>query len=213
MEDGIMTYVGVDWAAATHYAYALDTDGRKLGHKPFPHSGEGLTELVEWIRSVSGREPGRIAIGIEVPHGPVSLGDAAAQIEAKGFITVSEPAAGAGGMVLAMADALERQGRDPARHVWVEAVELSRSTFHMAYIQIASRGIAGRIIHGNSLTMEIYDQAFTPAARLFHASNGHPFAQQMAEVREAEAAESARQARRRELLNWGAPATARVVWT
>ena len=61
--------------------------------------------------------------------------------------------------------------------------------------------------------MEIYDQAFTPAARLFHASNGHPFAQQMAEVREAEAAESARQARRRELLNWGAPATARVVWT
>lgn len=71
MEDGIMTYVGVDWAAATHYAYALDTDGRKLGHKPFPHSGEGLTELVEWIRSVSGREPGRIAIGIEVPHGPV----------------------------------------------------------------------------------------------------------------------------------------------
>lgn len=143
----------------------------------------------------------------------ISLGDAAAQIEAKGFITVSEPAAGAGGMVLAMADALERQGRDPARHVWVEAVELSRSTFHMAYIQIASRGIAGRIIHGNSLTMEIYDQAFTPAARLFLAANGYPFAQQMAEARKAEAAESDRQARHRELLSGGAPATARVVWT
>lgn len=71
MEDSIMTYVGVDWASATHYAYALGADGKKLGHRPFPHSGEGLTEVVEWIRSVSGHEPGRIAIGIEVPHGPV----------------------------------------------------------------------------------------------------------------------------------------------
>ena len=71
MADTIMTYVGVDWASATHYAYALDAGGKKLGHRPFPHSGEGLTELVEWIRSVSGQEPGHIAIGIEVPHGPV----------------------------------------------------------------------------------------------------------------------------------------------
>lgn len=71
MTDTIMTYVGVDWASATHYAYALDADGKKLGHRPFPHSGEGLTEVVEWIRSISGQEPGRIAIGIEVPHGPV----------------------------------------------------------------------------------------------------------------------------------------------
>ncbi|WP_299846877.1 N-6 DNA methylase [uncultured Paracoccus sp.] len=37
----------------------------------------------------------------------ISLGDTAGQIEAQGFITVSEPAAGAGGMVLALADALE----------------------------------------------------------------------------------------------------------
>lgn len=67
----ITTYVGVDWASATHYAYALDADGKKLGHRPFPHSGVGLTELVEWIRTVSGQKPECIAVGIEVPHGPV----------------------------------------------------------------------------------------------------------------------------------------------
>ncbi|WP_299846403.1 N-6 DNA methylase [uncultured Paracoccus sp.] len=143
----------------------------------------------------------------------MSLGDVAAQIEAQGFITVQEPAAGAGGMVLAMADALEGQGFDPARHVWVEAVELSRSTFHMAYIQIASRGIAGRVIHGNSLTMECFDKAFTPAGLLFHAANRHPFARQMDEARRAKAAEADRQARRRELLTGGTPATARAFWT
>ena len=71
MTESIMTYVGVDWASKTHYAYALNVDGEKLGHRPFDHSGEGLTELVEWIRSVSGQKVENIAIGIEVPHGPV----------------------------------------------------------------------------------------------------------------------------------------------
>lgn len=70
MED-IAAYVGVDWASATHYAYALDAHGAKLGHRSFKHSGEGLAELAGWIQQTTGVEPGRIAIGIEVPHGPV----------------------------------------------------------------------------------------------------------------------------------------------
>ncbi|MEY9441701.1 IS110 family transposase [Bradyrhizobium elkanii] len=77
MED-IAAYVGVDWASATHYAYTLDVHGAKLGHRSFKHSGEGLAELAGWVQQTTGAEPGRIAIGIEVPHGPVveSLMDA-----------------------------------------------------------------------------------------------------------------------------------------
>ncbi|CAN7758957.1 IS110 family transposase [Mesorhizobium sp. LjNodule214] len=70
----ISAFVGVDWASATHYAYALDADGRKLGHRSFPHSGEGLAELANWIRTTTGHEPDRVGIGIEVPHGPVVEG-------------------------------------------------------------------------------------------------------------------------------------------
>ncbi|WP_342724630.1 IS110 family transposase [Bradyrhizobium sp. B097] len=70
MED-IAAYVGIDWASATHYAYALDAHGAKLGHRSFRHSGEGLAELAGWVQQTTGAEPGRIAIGIEVPHGPV----------------------------------------------------------------------------------------------------------------------------------------------
>ena len=33
MTDGIATYVGVDWASVTHYAFALDPEGGKLGYK------------------------------------------------------------------------------------------------------------------------------------------------------------------------------------
>ncbi|WP_292600823.1 IS110 family transposase [Mesorhizobium sp.] len=72
MSGDISAFVGVDWASATHYA--LDADGRKLGHRSFPHSGEGLAELANWIRSTTGHDPDRVAIGIEVPHGPVVEG-------------------------------------------------------------------------------------------------------------------------------------------
>ncbi|WP_316202879.1 MULTISPECIES: IS110 family transposase [unclassified Bradyrhizobium] len=71
MTEDIAAYVGVDWASATHYVYALDAQGAKLGHRSFQHSGEGLAELADWIRTTTGAEPGRVAVGIEVPHGPV----------------------------------------------------------------------------------------------------------------------------------------------
>ncbi|TRW94274.1 N-6 DNA methylase [Paracoccus sp. M683] len=140
-----------------------------------------------------------------------SLGDAAAQIEAQGFIAVSEPAAGAGCMVLALADALESQGFDPARHIWAEAVELSRSTFHMAYIQISTRGIAGRVING-SLSLEVFERAYTAAAPVFFGLHGDPFAKQKDAARRAAEAEKEARSRTRELLRSTAPVQARAVW-
>lgn len=109
----------------------------------------------------------------------ISMTDAAEIIDQKGFITVQEPAAGAGGMLLALADCLEAKGYSPERHLWIEAIELSRATYHMAYIQVSCRGLAGRVIHGNSLSLETFSAAYTAAAPHFIAANGHPFAEQM----------------------------------
>ncbi|MEP2780825.1 MAG: N-6 DNA methylase [Pseudoruegeria sp.] len=109
-------------------------------------------------------------------------------IEENGFVTVSEPAVGAGGMVIAVADVIEGLGFDPARHLWVEAVELSRTTYYMAYVQINTRGVAGKIICGNSLSLETNVSAYTAAAPVFISKNGHPFAKQRAAQKlEAEA--------------------------
>lgn len=66
--------------------------------------------------------------------------------------------------------------------VWIEATELARSTFHMCYVQCAARGLAGRIINGNSLSLETYSLAFTAAAPVFYAQNGDPFAKQKADA-------------------------------
>jgi hypothetical protein len=114
----------------------------------------------------------------------ISLTDVANTIEANGFVTVSEPAVGAGGMVIAVADVIEGLGFDPACHLWVEATELSHTTYYMGFIQINARGVAGKITCGNSLSMETFTSAYTAAAPGFISHNGHPFAKQHVEEKQ-----------------------------
>ena len=125
----------------------------------------------------------------------ITLSDVAKTIDENGFVTVQEPAAGAGGMIVAVADVIEGLGYSPETHLWVEAVELSRATFHMAFIQINARGVAGRVINGNSLSMESFTTAFTAAAPVFYAVNGDPFAAQKAAARQEAEAAAARDAK------------------
>ncbi|MGH9721491.1 MAG: SAM-dependent DNA methyltransferase, partial [Bryobacteraceae bacterium] len=65
----------------------------------------------------------------------MSLEGAADMIAANGFLTLQEPASGAGGMVLAAADTLAQQGFDPGLHMLVNAIDLSPLCFHMTYLQ------------------------------------------------------------------------------
>lgn len=104
------------------------------------------------------------------------------KIEQQGFVTLQEPSAGAGGMLIAVADKIEGLGLNLETSLWIEAVELSRSTFHMCYLQCAARGLSGRVFHGNTLTLETYGSALTAGAHVFLAKNGNPFAKQEAEA-------------------------------
>jgi transposase len=63
-------YVGMDWATAAHQVCLLNADGRQREELTVPHSGAGLAALRAQLQArVS--EPSRIAVAIEVPHGPV----------------------------------------------------------------------------------------------------------------------------------------------
>ena len=88
---------------------------------------------------------------------------------------MSDPAAGAGCMILAAADSVDEQGFSSSDCMSVQAIELNRTTFLMLYIQLALRGIAAEVIHGNSLTMEIFETAYTPAAIYFLGKHGKLF--------------------------------------
>lgn len=107
------------------------------------------------------------------------IGDAPRLIEENGYISVLEPALGCGSMVIAVADALEDRGFDPALALWVHATELSATTFHIGYLQLALRGVSGIVVNGNSLSLESFDGAFTPASHLFRLHHGNPVFQQV----------------------------------
>jgi transposase len=62
-------YVGIDWATASHQICLLRPDGRRedLG---VAHTGAGLAQLRQALQQRV-TAPARIAVAIEVPHGPV----------------------------------------------------------------------------------------------------------------------------------------------
>lgn len=101
--------------------------------------------------------------------------DPAPLIEENGFITVSEPACGAGGMLLAVADVLEQRGYDPSQHMLVQAIDVSPLCYHMTYVQLTLRGIPAAVIRANTLTMEQFESAWTPAIGPFYGKHGRLF--------------------------------------
>lgn len=77
--------------------------------------------------------------------------DVAGHIERKGFITLNEPATGAGCMVIAAAEALLEQGINYQRTMHVTAIDVDATACHMAYVQLSLLHIPAVVIHGNSL--------------------------------------------------------------
>jgi hypothetical protein len=93
----------------------------------------------------------------------MTLMDAGAVIAERGFITLQEPASGAGGMVLAAADVLLAKGFDPSSTLYVEAADVASLCFKMTYLQLAARGIPATVFHRNTLSLKEFDKARTPA--------------------------------------------------
>jgi type I restriction-modification system DNA methylase subunit len=97
----------------------------------------------------------------------MTLGDVGSVIAEKGFVTICEPAAGAGGMVLAAADVLAGQGYDPGLHMLVQAIDVSPLCYHMAFLQLSWRGIPALVQRANSLSRELFEEAWTFAVEAF----------------------------------------------
>lgn len=96
-------------------------------------------------------------------------------IEEKGYFTLSEPACGAGGIVLAAADKVERMGYNYALSMLVEAVDVSPLAYYMTYLQLTWRGVTAHVVRGNTLSMEVFESAWTITARWFKSVHGHLF--------------------------------------
>jgi len=84
-------------------------------------------------------------------------------IDQQGYVTLSEPACGSAGMVIAFAEAMQKRGFNPQKQLLVEATDLDVKCVHMAYAQLSLLYIPAVIYHGNTLSMEIFDKWVTPS--------------------------------------------------
>ena len=96
----------------------------------------------------------------------MQLEDIDQYIENKGFITLNEPACGAGGMIIAAAQILEEAGYDPTNTMYFEATDINRICSNMAYLQTSSLGLSGAVHHGDTLRMEHWEGHYTASCHL-----------------------------------------------
>lgn len=84
-------------------------------------------------------------------------------IEKQGFVRVSEPACGAGAMVIAMAETMQERGVNYQQCMHVTAQDIDSRAVHMAYLQLSLLHIPAIVILGNTITMEEREHWYTPA--------------------------------------------------
>ena len=92
----------------------------------------------------------------------INFVDIKKDIENKGFITLSEPYCGSGGMVIAYAETMKDKGYNYQHQLYVEAVDIDEICFKMTYIQLSLLGISAKVIRGDSLAMRYFEVYYTP---------------------------------------------------
>lgn len=84
------------------------------------------------------------------------------RLETAPYITMNEPAAGSGAMVIAMAQAMRERGINPQIKLKATLVDIDRLCCDMAFVQLSLLGLRANVIHGNSLSLETWDDLKTP---------------------------------------------------
>lgn len=95
------------------------------------------------------------------------IGDPSPAIQEKGFITLAEPACGAGGMLIAAASAVDQTKFRACETLFFDATDVSKLCCHMTYIQTSLLSLAGIVRHGDTIRGEQWDMWFTPICRVF----------------------------------------------
>lgn len=86
----------------------------------------------------------------------LTMSDLSKKLEQKTHISIDEPAAGVGGMILAIANEMLEQGYNPQNQLYIRATELDRRAFHALYIQLNLNGLSASVRHGNTLSNEMF---------------------------------------------------------
>ncbi|MBY8168134.1 SAM-dependent methyltransferase [Vibrio fluvialis] len=80
----------------------------------------------------------------------------------KPYVTVSEPASGAGSTIIALSESLKERGYNPQKQMWVQCIDVDSMAAYMAYIQLSLLGIPAEVIVGNTLSLNFREHLYTP---------------------------------------------------
>jgi len=80
-----------------------------------------------------------------------------------GFINLSEPACGAGGMVLSVVKMMTRNRIIPSDNLWVQAIDIDRLAALMCFVQLSLWHVPAQIIVGDTLRWQHREVWHTPA--------------------------------------------------
>lgn len=97
----------------------------------------------------------------------ITLTDLDEQLNEKGYITLDEPASGSGGMIIAAAEVVSQKNHSPLTSMIVQATDVDYLCFKMAYIQLSLLNIPANVRQGNTLSLEITQEIYTPAGVYF----------------------------------------------
>lgn len=115
---------------------------------------------------VASRDQGQFFTPPEVSNLMAEMTWSDQQISDRPFVTLQEPACGAGGMVLAFVKSMIDRGHDPSRKLWTQCIDVDRLAALMAYVQLSLWHVPGEILVGNTLSWEHRERWLTPAHML-----------------------------------------------
>jgi type I restriction-modification system DNA methylase subunit len=79
----------------------------------------------------------------------------------KGFVSIHEPACGTGTHLIAWREVMVDAGYG-SFDCLVHATDLDRFCYEATYVQLSLLGVCGLIMHGNTLTGEVFEGLYTP---------------------------------------------------
>ena len=95
----------------------------------------------------------------------ITCGDADRRIEEQGYISINDPACGAGATLIAVVNSLKDGKHNFQNHVLFVGQDIDRIVGMMCYIQLSLLGCAGYICIGNSLTNPLTGDVLFPQER------------------------------------------------
>lgn len=98
----------------------------------------------------------------------ITVGDIDRQIEEQGYISICDPACGAGATLIAAANNLKQSKYNFQNHVIFVGQDVDRIVAQMCYIQLSLLGCAGYICVGNTITNPMAGHVLFPQERDGH---------------------------------------------